>query len=323
MVFKTLKKTLCSLLLGSALAFNPVSAYAGPKESDKLMGSAPAHMYWVLDKKDESRLMVLGFNVGMGCVKSGIGSYMNDQGFFEGCLKGAFAGLVMGLGENIAVYNYIPMIGGFGKLIHDLGVSMSDNVMRGESIMSQYQTEFGPVTLTFRGSIIPRPSFTLTPMVGVIGNFAEGQEFDFEKSLYNLTPVFRSNSLVMVTDANGNSGSVMGYALGNVISYTPGVHKGLTGDQLLAFDRNVLSHEFNHVLFWSKFRFSGDLLNWVPTEKVAGAPEMEEIIKSWNIGQDLALQIFAPLSLDMSTYYYNPMEIEAYSMEYPVNSLGK
>ncbi|MFH0752529.1 MAG: hypothetical protein V1914_02920, partial [archaeon] len=276
---------------------------------------------WILDNKNEARLAVLGLNVGLSCIKSGVGSYMNDKGFFEGCTKGAFAGLITYLGEYIAIYNNIPMIGGFGKLVHDLGVSMSDNVMRGESILSQYQTEFGPVTLTFRDSIIPRPSFTITPMVAMIGNFIKGQEFDFEKSLYNLTPVFKNNSLDII-EFNGEQGIVEGYTTGNVISYTPGSIKGYTSDKALAFDRLVISHEFNHTLFWSKLRFSGDLLHWVPTEKVLGVPKMEEIMKSWNMGQELAYCMFASFGLSMSTYYYNPMELEAYSMQRSINLIS-
>ena len=247
--------------------------------------------------------MVLGFDVAFGCLKSGIGSRLEGNGFWKGCAKGSLGGAVMYIGEHIASYNNYPMTGAAGKLVHDLGVSMSDNVMRGEGMFSQYETDLGPANLTFNDSYIPHISFTLKPAVGIAQSLLNDESFDAKLSLYNLTPVFRREYL---QDSNVG-GVVLGSTIGNVISYlhiSPKV------------DNRVLSHEMNHALYWSKFRFSKDLVQWVPTEKIHPSLEMEKIQHWWNIGQDIAGNIDSLLlSIDSRTYWYLPPELEAYSME--------
>ena len=257
----------------------------------------------MMDNKDAARAMVFGANVAFGCLKSGIGSYINDKGFLNGCGKGALAGLVTSAGEWTAVYNNYPMVGAAAKGIHDLGVSMSDCVMRGEGMFCQYQTELGPATLTFRDSFLPNLSVTMLPTIAIGANLFMGNDFDWKTSLYNLTPVF-----VMSSEQWMQNGYVMGYTQSNVITYFPYKSQAL---------RNlVLSHEFNHVLFWSKLRFSQDLLNWIPTEKIHPKLEMEKIGNWWNIGQDLGFNLmYLPQTIDNRTHYYQLPEWEAYSME--------
>ncbi len=301
MAFKNIKKTLGSLVLAASIALTPVAAKA--KTEKEYMKNTPNHIQWVMNNKDSSRAMVLGANLVFNCLKAGIGSYVNDKGFFVGCAKGTLAGAVSYLGEWTATYNEYPMVGAAGKLINDLGVSMSDNVMRGEGMFSQYQTELGPLTITFRDSVVPHPSFTLTPAVGIVASLAGGQKFDARQSLYNLTPIFTMPLLRNDLGVNTYTG---GYTTGNVISYTP--VEGAT--------RMILSHEFNHALFWSRMRFCGDMINWVPTEKLPLLPEMEKIQGLWNIGQDICDNVlFSPMYFDKRAYYYEMPEVEAYIMQ--------
>src|SRR3989339_2273809 len=137
-MFKKIKKTLASLVLASAMAVSAVPAKAATEKD--VLSYAPSHIQWALDNKVEAQAMVLGSNVLLGCLKSGIGSYIHDNGFWSGCAKGSLAGAVMFTGEYIAAYNEYPMVGAAGKLVHDLGISVSDNVMRGEPMFSQYET---------------------------------------------------------------------------------------------------------------------------------------------------------------------------------------
>src|SRR3989338_3363017 len=169
MAFKNLKKNLQSLVLAASIALIPASAKAN-SIYDSMPDSSP-QSEWISDNKTAAKALVFGSNVLFGCLKSGIGSYNNDKGFWEGCGKGAFAGTLMFIGEYLSTFSpnlnqdkkgYTGNIHGSpamsigGKFIHDLGVSMSDNVMRGEKVLSQYQTELGPVTFTFRDSLLPR-----------------------------------------------------------------------------------------------------------------------------------------------------------------------
>ncbi len=294
MVFNNIKKSLASLILAASILSAPASAKA--YEEKQLLPNAPGHIQWILDNKDSAKAFVLGANMVFNCLKSGVGSYFNDKGFLGGCAKGAFAGSISYAGAYIATFNDVPMLGATGKLVNDLGISISDNVMRGENMLSQYQTELGPVTLTFRDSIIPSPSFTLTPAVAIVKDLAGGQVFDARNSLYNLTPVF-----YMPLERNGwysGKGMVAGYSNGNVISYTPIDYVG----------NLTLSHEFNHSLFWSKMRFCGDFMPGpLATDGAVG--------KWWNIGQDLCFQALAAPSNFQATYYYGPLELEAHIMQ--------
>ena len=310
MAFKTLKKTLSSLVLAASIALAPVSSKAAMSPSEEydyvLKDGKASHIQWMYGNRAEARATVLGFDVLFGCLKSGIGSRINDNGFWKGCAKGALGGAVMYAGEHVASYNNYPMFGGAGKLVHDLGVSMSDNVMRGDGMFSKYETELGPVTFTFDEGIMPRLSFTLTPAIAIGHSISNKQSFDAKQSLYNLTPVFKTVLPDERFTLNNRLHATLGSTSANVVSYTP-----MSED----IDRYVLSHEMNHVLFWSKFRFSKDLLQWVPTEKAHPSLEMEKIQRWWNIGQDIGGNIlYLPMNIDIRAYNYTMPELEAHSM---------
>lgn len=283
-----IKKTLMGIALSAAMALAPTTTKA----------EEPGYINWKYNNKKEAVAAVSCANVALTCLKSGIGSYMNDRGFWNGCAKGSLAGIVMSAGEYTATFaadkNSHPISGGLGKLTHDMGVSISDNVMRGESMLSQYQTELGPLTLTFKDSITPNLSLTLMPLSAIGSNIILGHKFDIKKSLYYLTPVFKMKGTVSAGKMFAD-----GYSIGNVITYKSNrFHKG----------NNTISHELNHVLFYSKLRFCGDLLHPIPN--------MEKIEKAWNIGQEACYGLVnLPMVINNKAYYYQPHEIEANMME--------
>lgn len=308
-----IKKTLVSMVLSAVMALAPATAKAMDSSGrEDLRYGRPEHIQWIFDNKDKARAISLGVNVAFNCLKSGVGSKLNDGGFFSGCAKGALGGSVMFAGEYIASYNSYPMIGASGKLVHDLGVSMSDNVMRGEGLFSQYETEFGPVTFTFKGSLVPDLSFTATPTYAVISNVLDKQEFDARRSLYNFTPVFRRRYVPESRFGGHEERTVMPASTrGNVISYTDMSKSGYSD----WYNKYTFSHEMNHVLFWSKSRSMKHLVNKLPSEGVHPALEMEKIQRWWNIGQDLGGNIqYMPMYLNPKLYYYVLPEMNAYIM---------
>src|SRR3989339_895853 len=246
-MFSGIRKKLESLLVASAIALAPAAARSMNEE--EFMQNKPQHLRWTASHQAESKAMVLGANMVAGCLKSGIGYAVNHKSFLEGCAKGSLAGAIAFAGEYTATYNEHPGAGAVGKLVHDLGISMSDNAMHGEGMLSQYQTDIGPVTLTFSGGIVPRASFTIVPAVGMVMNFAKGRSFDLGDSLSNLTPVFKMDPVFM-NGVDASNGVALGYTKGNVVSYADWEGVG----------NLTLSHELNHSLFWSKLRFTNDLV---------------------------------------------------------------
>ena len=287
MVSKNLKKTLERIVLAASIMMTPMAAKAEP-------------IQYINRHNTSARAAVLGANVAFGCLKAGIGSSANDKGFLNGCLKGMLGGAVAYAGEELASHNRYPMVGAAGKLTHDLGISVQDNVMMGEGMFSRYQTDIGPVMLTFKDSIVPRGSFTLTPAVGIAKSLLNENKLDARQSLYNLTPVFRFSS------DNLRIGSevipVLGVTYGNVISYSG------SGE--------VLSHEMNHAIGWSELRFCKNIADKVPTEKIHPSLEMEKIQRWWDIGQDVCgVVAYLPTVMLNEGYYYDPAELRAYTMQ--------
>ena len=312
-----LRKTLEKLVLATAIALTPATAKADNDTEKFITQFAPTHIRWSMDHKDEARAIVFGTNILFNCVKVGITSYMDKNGIIKGCAKGALAGTIMSTGEYIATFAGTPtgeikttakgnpLLGAIGKLTNDLGVSIADNVMRNEDMLRQYQTELGPLTLTFRDSIIPHPSFTITPIVGIISNIAQKHEFDYKLSMAYLTPVFKIKLFDVKGDIGADTGEMQvyyaGYTIGNAMNYTPDT----TGRK---YQNMTLTHELNHTLFWSRMKSCDKLLYPIPYAK--------QVEKWWNAGHDLCGVLEAgPATINKKLYYYTPSEIEAYIMQ--------
>ncbi len=243
-----------------------------------------------INSDPNGEVAVLGANVLLGCLKGGVGAISRERGFFRGCAEGIAGGAVAFAGEKIASYTNYSCAGGAGKLLHDLGNSMSDNIMRGESQLSQFQTDLGPLNLTFRHSLVPKVTFTLTPLYGIYWALSQGNHFDIQNSVYNLTPIFKKDRPERISP---NHPSVsFGETVGNIIEYQP--HRG------------TVSHEMNHALLWRKLHFTADIFH--PFSNIP-------ILKWWDVGQDLAnLSFSMPYYLSDNWYAYDPVELEAYTM---------
>lgn len=315
---RRLRKTLEKFVLAAAIALTPATAKAGNDIEKFNTQFAPAHIQWSMDHKDEARALVFGTNILFNCAKAGVISYINKNSPIRGCAKGALAGTIMSTGEYIATFAGTPtgeiktttkgnpLLGAIGKLTNDLGASIADNVIRNEDMLSQYKTELGPLTLTFKGSIIPHPSFTITPLVGIISNIAQKNKLDYKLSMAYLTPVFKINLLDMKGNIGVDTGEMQvyyaGYTTGNVMTYAPDATIGRKHQNI------ALTHELNHTLFWSRMRSCDKLLYPIPYAK--------QVEKWWNAGQDLCMLLEAgPATINKKLYYYTPSEIEAYIME--------
>lgn len=255
----------------------------------------------------EGRSAVLGANALVGCLKGGIGAATRDEGFWQGCGKGALGGAIAFAGEEVASHNMYPFVGSAGKLIHDLGISMSDNVMVGNALFSQFRTDFGPVNMLFRhGSYLPKFTFTLTPAYGIINALWMGAQFDIKNSVYNLTPIFTVTNLSKWPAPSYINSSQFtmsaGKTSGNVVRYPD--PKNLP-KSIKASNNLVLSHEVNHTLFWRKLNFTNEL---VPFHD-------NEYLKWWDFGQDLSRLVSVSGRLVDGNSHNSPAELEAYAMQ--------
>ncbi|MFH1066024.1 MAG: hypothetical protein V1734_05960 [Nanoarchaeota archaeon] len=255
---------------------------------------------------DEYRLITLASTLVIdGPLKCGLGAWINGTDFEECIGPALFGGLVDYMGMEIARYNDTPFVGAAGKLIHDLGVSMSDNAALGIPMFDRFQTDFGPVLFSIE-HMTTDPTFNvyfqIMPAVGMIANFAEGNRFEVLESLYNLTPVF---SFENVSSEHFGTRYV-GYTMGNVMAYG-------RGENVEGYSpRVVRSHEFNHTLAYGNFRFINDLLPSYPMEKL-----------HLSFGPDLATLVLAlPSNICFwaegdcyGLYMSNPLEFFAYSMQ--------
>lgn len=262
------------------------------------------------DDQFKGRLAVLGFDVLFNGLKSGIGAKYNGDDFWPAFAKGAVSGLIVYSGKEIASRNSdVPFAGGAGKLIHDLGVSMSDSVMNGEKLLSRYRTGIGPIEFDFnKGSV----DLYVHPISAgsIIYLIARGDKFDVKNSLYNLTPVFyftedRSSPTV---------DSVYGMTYENEFTYKKGLGEDI-----------MISHEMNHVLVGSEFRFIDDLMGKKSDliKKIPIIWSLAPIFDHMKFGSAIGNWLLRiPHFISPDAYFYVIPELEAYSMQRPGDKLN-
>ncbi|MBU2638870.1 MAG: hypothetical protein KJ955_07895 [Nanoarchaeota archaeon] len=241
-----------------------------------------------------------------GPVKCGLGALILDTDFEECIGPALLGGLLDFTGMAIARYDY-PFMGGLGKLTHDWGVSISNNVMIGIPMFDRFQTDFGPVLFSIEHMTTdPELNVYVQPggIAGILANFALGNRFEVLETLYNLTPTF--------TFPNQNAflfGSrVRGFTLGSVIAYG----RGEDTDGLY-YVPQTRAHELNHALMYQSIGRMVDDLLYPEVLMEAG----------FSLGPDLAMILLqaAPTlmyAIDSSTtdiHRYFPLEFAAYSME--------
>lgn len=257
----------------------------------------------------EGRLAVLGFDILFNGLKSGIGAKYNGDDFWPAFGKGALAGMIVFGGKEIASYTgSVPFAGGMGKIFHDLGVSMSDNVMRGEDLLSRFRTDFGPIEFDFNKGgldlyVHPYPAYAL------IENIVKGYNFEIKDTLYNLTPVFSYKENLLKVQ-----GHLCGCVHQNIFEYSKHVACSTLGK------KNIISHEMNHVLFFSEYRFLDDLMG-KKSDVIKQIPiirPLAPIFDYLKFGPWLAEGLFyAQEFIHPDLYWYTVPEMEAYTMERP------
>lgn len=267
----------------------------------------------------EGRLAVAGFDVLFNGLKCGIGASSRGDDFWPAFGKCAILGLGVFGGKEIASWNgYVPFSGGMGKLTHDLFVSMSDNITFGRGMAERFVTDFGPFEFHFDS----RKGFDLYfhpySAHAIVRNIQNGYKFDLKESLYNLTPVF----LIEQSITTARNTKIHGITQQNVITYSK------------ENEKISKSHEFNHVLFLSEFRFIDELMpnkGKLVTGTLSSLPEplsglfrnnpgLEYAIDHIRLGPWLAERLMIVLpSLDYRIYHYTPWELEAFTMERPLS----
>lgn len=255
----------------------------------------------IRNNNDLAKFIVVSCNAVIGCIKSGIGAVVNNGNFIDGCAGGVLGSFIASAGEEIASFNRYPMLGMAGKLVNDLGVSVQDNAMRNEELFSSYTTDFGPFVFTWTDKWYPEFSFTLCPLAGIISGIASGAMIDWKQTAYNFTPVLKFRS------ERYDTRSFNGVAFSNVIWYYEPKKENLFHDYLI---QSTLSHEMNHVLFYSRLRFTKDLIHYTYI------PYIDDIQDWVNVGQDITFGVYNLFQLSDSTYYYIPTEIEARIYQY-------
>lgn len=257
-------------------------------------------------KKAEYRLAVLGFDVMFNGLKAGIGAKCEGEDFWPAFGKGAIAGLFVYGGKEIASHNSLPFMGATGKLVHDFGVSVSDNVMQARPIFSRFRTDLGPVELEFDNSW--KPSLYALPMsaIGLIANIAQGNRLDLKQSLYDLTPVF---SFRLSNEMLADPAYYAGFTRHNVYSYCKNCY-----DRSAA---SIQSHEMNHVLFNSEFRFLDDYTG-KKSELIEDLPILSKFAPAFDhvkLSQIMINILNMPMAFSKEAYWFLPPEMEAYIME--------
>lgn len=262
--------TLKTLLLSIATSISFYTPAHAQDNNNQLTQKSSPLPQQITNNNLEERTLILGGNIMLGCIKSGIAAAYRNENILQNCAKGSIGGLITHIGEEIASHNKYLFVGAAGKLIHDAGTSMSDNIMRGEELFSQYQTDFGPLNFTFRSNAPPKITYTLTPLYGIAFNLYLGNKLDLKQSLYNLNLIFIDEKF---SDINSTKTiEVKGYTTGNIIGYKTEIDPQTRN--------KVLSHEQNHALFWSKLRFT----NWIgPKIELLG-----DISKQYDYQQDLS-----------------------------------
>lgn len=264
----------------------------------------------------EGRITVLGFDVLFNGVRCGIGASSRGDDFWPAFGKCALLGLGVFGGKEIASWNGydIPFAGGMGKGTHDFFVSMIDNEMQGNKLLSRFRTDFGPIEFDFNNGSVdlyvhPYSAYYL------IKNIADGHRFELKDTLYNLTPVFSYDEKLSIPQ-----GPLCGRASQNIIAYRR-IDEKITGYPCSSLGKgNIMSHENNHVLFISEFRFLDDLMG-KKSDVIKQIPiirPLAPIFDHIKLGPLMAMGIFAiPGAIHPDAYWYTPTEMEAYTMERP------
>jgi len=286
---KKIKQSIIKISITTSFLY---STPANAKTEIEYFKETPKITQTIINHDLEGRLAVFGVNLTTSCLKGGIGAKLRNEKFWKGCLESLPGGLITSLGEHIVSYNKIHGLGAVGKLTHDLGISMTDNIMRGENYFSQFQTDFGPLNFTFRGSYLPKIKFSITPIVGIATAISEGATFDPKNTLYNFTIIF------------DNERSINASTIGNIIQNSSRNYKD---DE--KYNKIALTHEMNHALGWRGLRFTENFGDLIPYTKTIG--------EYYDFGPDVvrSLMFLPRLNQDTQWDYLSPTELRAFAQQ--------
>jgi len=230
-----------------------------------------------------------------GCLKTGIGAAFNEGNFVRGCAYGVVGSLPQTAG-NYFVSNATQYkgFGAIGKISNDIGISIQDNILRGNAPFSSFTTDISFVSVTIGKDWGFK--YNATPIVGLaVFSLKKNISLNWRESLYNLTPVYNSiNSFIY-----GNY-LYSGLTLGNTVSYSLNTNR--QGD--------ILGHELIHTLQWSRMRSAFYL--------GGGIPFISDIQNKgyWNLSRDIiSNSLYGISGINRDFYYNNPLELEAYAWE--------
>lgn len=248
---------------------------------------ASHHASHIMDgRHDENdRALVLAGNAGLGALTGCIGAEISGYGCLEGLWRGLIGGSVAYLGIEIGSNNAnIPFTGELGRLVNDLGASIVSNAAYSRDFLGRYETSLGP--LLFRVDNKDGFDAYILPMaaVGILYNIVAGNGLDLIGSLEDGTVSFIMDDSIGWSDGLAYNG----FTISTIPTYVD--------------SNGVRSHENIHTYQISKFSWTDDLMPEVWRLKYGA-----EILKGM-----LALpsNIF-----EGYVYYYNPFELEAYTME--------
>jgi hypothetical protein len=223
--------------------------------------------------------VVFGANVLIGCLIGGVGSRLNDGGFFEGCGVGSLGGgLMFDSKLLLAGSSKFLVLAGVGKLMADVGSSMIANASANRNTFSMVSFTFGPieydvVSRAYRVSVLP--------IAGML-YFSTRGTLDWKASLYSLTPVYN----MLYTERAKTGMYLSGATIANVVAYQRGY-------------REALSHELVHTAQWAEWKFANEVYSWHNT----------------TLAQDLLFMVSSAYVLDKHWYWNSIQEREAYYLQ--------
>jgi hypothetical protein len=237
----------------------------------------PSYIQYLQEHPAQMTGISAAANMTIGCLVGGIGSKIHSGSFFEGCGWGALGGEVVWIGKMAASESgYYNGLGATGKVLGDFGNSITLAAENNQRI-DHVSTSIGPIEFDIGAKT--KIYFSLVSAAGLLYDSTQGK-LDWKHSLYNLTPIFKTDSFV------GAYGDSFGLTIGNSILYYP--------NPALTLTQNTLSHEMVHVVQFSQTFLANNLT-----------------LGPWRYGQDALWGLGALTEL---TYNHSPFEVEAYGL---------
>lgn len=293
---KLVKRTLASILSAIALTI-PSSASA--RESSELPPNFEAESW--------TRYAVLGTNVLAGGLEGGIGSMAKSkkkwdwESFGKGFLKGAFGGVVVYVGYEVAASGAeFPLTGWLGAKVADLGHSMVHNALDGKDLFYRYESYVGPFYFAVK-DIAGKPKFDLAlhtaSFLGLSYGIMSGYKLDWKNSLAYLTPVFIVDHEII---ENPFTTGAAGLTIGTAMFYKEGNNA-----------TTILSHENIHRSEIGRYNALNDIAPLLKENHLVILSDATMLVSELNgylICEFILSKCYLPLT--------NTFEFEAYALEH-------